>query len=54
MDLTKRAAKFAKNVKNLGRFLVSDKVTEELYGYKQMVVSEAKLKQYYEHFEPIS
>lgn len=54
MNTESRAISFARNVKNLNRFLVSDRVTEELYGYKNFVLSESMLKSYYEHYEPNS
>ncbi len=52
MNTEDRAIRFARNVKDLNRFLVTDRVTEELYGYKNFVLSEQKLKTYYEHHEP--
>ena len=52
MNTENRAIVFARNVRNLNRFLVSDRVTEELYGYKNFVLSEQKLRSYYEHHEP--
>ena len=42
MNTENRAILFARIVKNLNRFLVSDRVTEELYGYKNFVLNESK------------
>lgn len=54
IQMTTRAVRFANNVKNLNRFLVSDKTTEELYGYKNFVLDLKNLKKYYEHHETIA
>ena len=52
MDLENRAIRFANNVKHLNRFLVPDPVVEGLYGYRTYVLSETKLRTYYERHEP--
>lgn len=51
-QLQQRAVAFARRVTDLNRFLVSDKVTKELYGYTRFVLHERKLRDYYEHHEP--
>ncbi len=53
LALQQRAQSFAQRVTNLNRFLVSDKVTKELYGYTNFVLDARTLRSYYEHYEPI-
>jgi hypothetical protein len=49
-----RAVAFANNVRKLNRFLVSDRVTDELYGFRRFVLDERNLRSYYERHEPIA
>lgn len=53
-DLQQRAVDFARRVPNLNRFMISDKVTAELYGHVHFVLDARKLRSFYVRNEPVA
>ena len=51
-QLVERAVRFARSVKNINRFLLTNKDVLGLYGVREYAVDSKELRRYYESHEP--